>query len=115
MTLLAISALRKNFGAVEVLKGVDFTVEKGDFVCLLGPSGCGKSTLLRCIAGLETVTSGEIEIGGEPMSGVPPAGRNLAMVFQSYALYPHLSVKSNMAFGLKLQGMPRTEIDRRVN
>ncbi len=114
MSQLSVHALRKNFGAVEVLKGVSFEAEAGDFICLLGPSGCGKSTLLRCIAGLEQVTGGSIGIGGKDMTGVPPAERNLAMVFQSYALYPHLSVRSNMAFGLKLQGMARAEIDRRV-
>ena len=115
MSQLSVRALKKNFGTVEVLKGVSFAADAGDFICLLGPSGCGKSTLLRCIAGLEQVTAGAIDIGGRDMTGVPPAERNLAMVFQSYALYPHLSVRSNMAFGLKLQGMARAEIDRRVN
>ncbi len=112
--VLAINSLRKSFGAVEVLRGIDFTAETGEFICLLGPSGCGKSTLLRCIAGLETITSGTVEIGGRDMTDVPPAERNLAMVFQNYALYPHLNVRKNMGFGLNLQGMPRAEIDKRV-
>ncbi len=112
--VLEITGLRKSFGTVEVLRGVDFTAEPGEFVCLLGPSGCGKSTLLRCIAGLEAVTAGRIAISGREMTGVPPAERDLAMVFQNYALYPHLNVKKNMGFGLALQGMKRDEIDRRV-
>ncbi len=114
MAVLKVRALKKSFGAVEVLRGIDFDADVGEFICLLGPSGCGKSTLLRCIAGLETVTGGSIEIGGRDMTDVPPAQRNLAMVFQNYALYPHLSVKKNMGFGLALQGMPRAEIDKRV-
>ena len=114
MSVLSIRSLRKSFGAVEVLRGFDFTAEQGEFICLLGPSGCGKSTLLRCIAGLESVTSGTVEIDGRDMTGVPPAERNLAMVFQNYALYPHLNVRKNMGFGLALQGMARAEIDRRV-
>jgi multiple sugar transport system ATP-binding protein len=114
VTALTIRNLCKNFGATEVLKGLSFDVEHGDFISLLGPSGCGKSTLLRCIAGLEQTTAGEIEIDGKSVTGVPPAERNLAMVFQSYALYPHLNVRNNMAFGLKLQGMSRVEIERRV-
>ena len=114
MNVLSVRDLRKSFGAVEVLRGVDFTAEAGEFICLLGPSGCGKSTLLRCIAGLEQVTSGQIEIGGRDMTGVNPALRDLAMVFQNYALYPHLNVRKNMSFGLALQGMKRAEIDKRV-
>ena len=114
MTVLSIRNLYKAFGATEVLKGISFDVDQGDFISLLGPSGCGKSTLLRCIAGLEETTTGDIEIDGQSVMGVLPAKRNLAMVFQSYALYPHLSVRNNMAFGLKLQGMSREEIDRRV-
>lgn len=114
MAMLDIRGLRKNFGALEVLRGIDFSADAGEFICLLGPSGCGKSTLLRCIAGLETITAGEIVIDGRQMANVPPAERNLAMVFQSYALYPHLNVSKNMGFGLGLQGMKRGEIDRRV-
>ncbi len=114
MGALEVRDLRKSFGAVEVLRGVSFTADVGDFLCLLGPSGCGKSTLLRCIAGLETVTSGAVVIQGQDMTQVLPSERNLAMVFQSYALYPHLNVRKNMAFGLTLQGMKRTEIETRV-
>ena len=114
MEVLNVRGLKKSFGAVEVLRGIDFSADVGEFICLLGPSGCGKSTLLRCIAGLETVSGGQIEIGGRDMTGVNPAERDLAMVFQNYALYPHLNVRKNMSFGLVLQGMKRPEIDRRV-
>ncbi len=114
MNVLSVRNLRKSFGTVDVLRGVDFTAELGEFICLLGPSGCGKSTLLRCIAGLEQVSGGQIEIGGRDMTGVNPSERDLAMVFQNYALYPHLNVRKNMSFGLSLQGMKRPEIDRRV-
>ena len=114
MEVLNVRGLKKSFGAVEVLRGIDFSADVGEFICLLGPSGCGKSTLLRCIAGLETVSGGQIEIGGHDMTGVNPAERDLAMVFQNYALYPHLNVRKNMSFGLVLQGMKRPEIDRRV-
>ncbi len=112
--MLELRNLHKAFGATSVLRGISFAADPGEFICLLGPSGCGKSTLLRCIAGLETVTSGEVLIDGREMSAVPPAERNLAMVFQSYALYPHLNVRRNMGFGLSLQGVKRAEIDRRV-
>jgi multiple sugar transport system ATP-binding protein len=95
--------IRKNFGPVAVLKGVDLEIADGEFVSLVGPSGCGKSTLLRIIAGLETQTSGRIEIGGEAVDGMAPAARNLAMVFQSYALYPHLSVFDNIAVPLRMR------------
>lgn len=114
MAVLDIRNLRKTFGATEVLRAISFSADVGEFICLLGPSGCGKSTLLRCIAGLEAITSGEVMIEGREMSNVPPAERNLAMVFQSYALYPHLNVRKNMGFGLSLQGMKRAEIDKRV-
>lgn len=114
MGALDIRDLRKSFGGVEVLRGIDFSAEAGEFVCLLGPSGCGKSTLLRCIAGLETITSGSVTIEGRDMTHVPPAERNLAMVFQSYALYPHMNVRKNMGFGLALQGMKRAEVEVRV-
>ncbi len=114
MGVLNVRGLTKSFGAVEVLRGVDFQATAGEFICLLGPSGCGKSTLLRCIAGLETVTGGVIEIEGRDMTGVPPAQRDLAMVFQNYALYPHLNVRKNMGFGLALQGLARSEIAARV-
>jgi multiple sugar transport system ATP-binding protein len=114
MGALEIRDLKKTFGTVDVLRGINFSAEEGEFVCLLGPSGCGKSTLLRCIAGLESITSGSVEIQGRDMTNVPPSERNLAMVFQSYALYPHLNVRKNMGFGLSLQGMKRVDIEARV-
>jgi len=111
---LRVSGLRKAFGAVEVLKGIDLQLPDGAFVSFLGPSGCGKSTLLRCIAGLEDLTEGSIHLGDRDITDMPSARRDIAMVFQNYALYPHMSVRKNMAFGLALNGMPRVEIDRRV-
>ena len=104
----------KSFGPVEVLRDIDLEIEDGAFVVFVGPSGCGKSTLLRVIAGLEELTSGTIEIGGRVVNDVAPADRGIAMVFQSYALYPHMSVRENLAFGLKLQQLPRDEIDALV-
>ncbi len=104
----------KAFGAVEVLRDINLEIEDGAFVVFVGPSGCGKSTLLRVIAGLEELTSGEVEIGGRVVNGVAPADRGIAMVFQSYALYPHMTVRENMAFALKLQGLPREEIETLV-
>ena len=114
MAELRVSGLRKAFGAVEVLKGIDLQLPDGAFVSFLGPSGCGKSTLLRCIAGLEDLTEGSIHLGDRDITDMPSARRDIAMVFQNYALYPHMSVRKNMAFGLALNGMPRVEIDRRV-
>jgi sn-glycerol 3-phosphate transport system ATP-binding protein len=101
-------------GGVEAVKGVSLEVADGAFVVLVGPSGCGKSTLLRMIAGLETVSSGEIRIGGRAVNEVEPAERDIAMVFQNYALYPHMSVHANMAYGLKNRGMAKPEIERRI-
>jgi len=98
----------------EAIKGVDVDVADGQFCVLVGPSGCGKSTLLRMVAGLETVTAGEIDIGGRVVNQVEPADRDIAMVFQNYALYPHMSVYNNMAYGLRNRGMPKPEIDTRV-
>ncbi len=98
----------------EAIKGVDVDVADGQFCVLVGPSGCGKSTLLRMVAGLETITSGEIDIGGRIVNQVEPADRDIAMVFQNYALYPHMSVYNNMAYGLRNRGMPKGEIDTRV-
>jgi sn-glycerol 3-phosphate transport system ATP-binding protein len=98
----------------EAIKGVDVDVADGQFCVLVGPSGCGKSTLLRMVAGLETITSGEIEIGGRVVNQVEPADRDIAMVFQNYALYPHMSVYNNMAYGLRNRGMPKPEIETRV-
>ena len=101
-------------GGVQAVKGIDLEIDNHEFVVLVGPSGCGKSTTLRMIAGLEEITRGEIAIGGEVVNDVPPRDRDIAMVFQNYALYPHMSVFENMAFGLKLRKFPKTEIQRRV-
>jgi multiple sugar transport system ATP-binding protein len=115
MAEIEIRALRKAFDGAEVLKGVDLTIADGEFISLVGPSGCGKSTLLRIIAGLEPQSSGEIWIDGASADGVRPSARNLAMVFQSYALYPHLSVFDNIAFPLAAQHMPRAAIGQKVD
>jgi len=104
----------KSFGDVSVLRDVNLHIADGEFVVFVGPSGCGKSTLLRIIAGLEDITSGELTIGGKRMNEIPPAERGIAMVFQSYALYPHMNLYDNMAFGLKLAKVPRPEIDGAV-
>src|SRR6187401_2637837 len=115
MASVAIRDVRKAFGATAVIHGVDITIGDGEFVVLVGPSGCGKSTLLRMIAGLENITGGEIRIGDRVVNNVPPKERDIAMVFQNYALYPHMTVAANMGFSLKLRGAPKTEIDSRVN
>ncbi|RWB23029.1 MAG: ABC transporter ATP-binding protein [Mesorhizobium sp.] len=114
MGSLNIENVKKAFGPVEVLKGIDLEVNDGEFVVFVGPSGCGKSTLLRVIAGLEDSTSGRVLIDGDDVSVTPPAKRGIAMVFQTYALYPHLTVKNNMGLGLKQAGTPSAEIDRRI-
>ena len=106
--------LRKSYGAVEVIHGLDLDVADGEFVVLVGPSGCGKSTLLRMIAGLESITSGKIAIGERVVNHLPPAERDIAMVFQNYALYPHKTVAANMGFALKLRGMPKREVRKKV-
>ncbi|RYH01352.1 sn-glycerol-3-phosphate ABC transporter ATP-binding protein UgpC [Salipiger sp. IMCC34102] len=115
MARVVLNALRKSFGAVEVIKGVDLDVEDGEFCVFVGPSGCGKSTLLRMISGLEEVTSGTIEIGGADVTRAEPSKRGIAMVFQSYALYPHLTVRENMGFGLSLARMPKDQIAAEVD
>src|SRR6188472_1514930 len=107
MATLTISRLFKRFGSVEVLKGIDLEARTGEFIALVGPSGCGKSTLLAMIAGLESVTSGEIRIGDRIVNSVAPKDRDIAMVFQSYALYPTMTVKQNMAFGMESRGVPK--------
>ncbi len=107
--------IKKNYGNLEVIHGVNLDIEDGSFVVLLGPSGCGKSTLLRMIAGLEKVTSGDVMIGGIRVNDVHPKDRNIAMVFQNYALYAHMSVKDNMSFSLVLAKRPQSEIDEKVN
>jgi multiple sugar transport system ATP-binding protein len=114
MASLSVRNVSKSFGAVEVLKGVNLDVEAGEFVVLVGPSGCGKSTLLAMIAGLETVSSGEIAIGGRLVNNVPPKDRDIAMVFQSYALYPTMTVRQNITFGMESRGVPRAEQARAV-
>ena len=106
--------VKKAFGAVEVLKGVDLEIADGEFVVFVGPSGCGKSTQLRTIAGLEEATTGQVSIGGRVVNDLSPSDRGIAMVFQSYALYPHMTAYENMAFGLKLAKADKAEIDRRV-
>src|SRR5262249_47221395 len=114
MASVAIRDVRKAFGAIEVIRGVDVLIDDGEFVVLVGPSGCGKSTLLRMIAGLENITSGEICIGERVVNRVPPKERDIAMVFQNYALYPHMTVAANMGFSLMLRGAPKGEIEQRV-
>jgi len=114
MTALSLSKINKSFGKVHVLKDIDLDVTEGEFVVFVGPSGCGKSTLLRVIAGLEDATSGEIFIGGEQVNMTPPAKRGIAMVFQTYALYPHLTVRGNMALALKQAREPKDVIEARI-
>ncbi len=114
MAHIQLADVRKSFGALEVIKGVDLEVRSGEFMVFVGPSGCGKSTLLRLIAGLEDISSGALAFDGEVMNRLPPAKRGIAMVFQSYALYPHMTVFDNMAFGMKLAGQDKAERDRRV-
>ena len=114
MAEVAISDLRKSFGALEILHGVSIDIAEGEFVVLVGPSGCGKSTLLRMLAGLEHVTSGEIRIGDRVVNDLPPKDRDIAMVFQNYALYPHMTVAENMAFSLTLRAAPKDEIAAKV-
>ena len=110
MTTVSLTGARKSFGAVEVLKGIDLASEDGEFLVFVGPSGCGKSTLLRVIAGLEDLDAGDVEIGGVRVNDLPPSERGIAMVFQSYALYPHMTVAENLGFSLKLAGMPKADI-----
>ena len=114
MARVQLSRVRKAFGATTVLRDIDLTIEDGEFVVFVGPSGCGKSTLLRIVAGLETASEGEIRLDGQPVNDVSPAERGVAMVFQSYALYPHMTVFDNMAFALKLAKTPRPAIDQAV-
>jgi len=114
MSSLTISKLCKSFGDLEVLKGIDLEAETGEFIALVGPSGCGKSTLLAMIAGLESVTSGEIRIGGRLVNSVAPKDRDIAMVFQSYALYPTMTVRQNITFGMESRGVPKAKQDEAV-
>ncbi|MDC1059295.1 sn-glycerol-3-phosphate ABC transporter ATP-binding protein UgpC [Planktomarina temperata] len=115
MSFLDINNATKSYGAVKVLHETDISVDEGEFLVLVGPSGCGKSTLLNMIAGLEEVTSGDIAIKGRSMTGVKPADRNIAMVFQSYALYPTMNVGQNIAFGLEMHGVPKPDRDKAVD
>ncbi|RLJ58878.1 carbohydrate ABC transporter ATP-binding protein (CUT1 family) [Litoreibacter meonggei] len=114
MATIKLDNIKKSFGKTDVIHGVDIDIADGEFIVIVGPSGCGKSTLLRMVAGLETVTSGEITIDGAQVNGVEPMDRDIAMVFQNYALYPHMSVEENMAYGLKIAKTPKAEITERV-
>jgi multiple sugar transport system ATP-binding protein len=114
MAAVTLAGVRKSFGSTEVVHGVDVAIADGEFCVLVGPSGCGKSTLLRMIAGLEEISGGEIRIGSRVVNRVPPKERDIAMVFQNYALYPHMTVQDNMAFSLKLAGRPAAEVRQRV-
>ena len=114
MASIGLDNIVKAYGSLEVIHGVSVDIEDGDFVVLVGPSGCGKSTLLRMIAGLEDITAGTLSIGGMVVNNLPPKKRNIAMVFQNYALYPHMTVGQNMGFSLKLGGVPKAEIGRKV-
>ncbi|KQV12258.1 sugar ABC transporter ATP-binding protein [Rhizobium sp. Root1203] len=114
MAPVTIQGIKKVYGTVKVVHGVNIEVANGEFVVLVGPSGCGKSTLLRMVAGLEGITEGEILIGGRVVNSIPPKERDVAMVFQNYALYPHMTVAENMGFSLKLAARPKADIDRRV-
>jgi len=114
MSQLSLKRLEKSFNEARIIKGIDLDVSEGEFVVFVGPSGCGKSTLLRMIAGLEDVSAGEIEIGGNIVNDLPPVQRGIAMVFQSYALYPHMSVYENIAFPLRVEKLPQAEVDNRV-
>jgi multiple sugar transport system ATP-binding protein len=114
MATVDIREVRKAFGTTQILHGVSVSIEDGQFVVLVGPSGCGKSTLLRMLAGLENITGGEIAIGGRVVNNVPPKDRDIAMVFQNYALYPHMTVFQNMAFSMKLAGAPKEHMEQEV-
>ena len=114
MADLTLRGIKKAYGSLHILHGIDLDIKSGEFIVFVGPSGCGKSTLLRSIAGLEEITAGTLEIAGEVVNDVPPSKRGIAMVFQSYALYPHMTVYDNMAFGMKIARESKTEIDRRV-
>ncbi len=114
MASLLLKDVAKSYGPVDVLRNINLDIKTGELIVFVGPSGCGKSTLLRMIAGLERITGGTLEIDGEKMNDVPPAQRGIAMVFQSYALYPHMTVRDNMAFGMKIAKKPKAEIDGSV-
>ncbi|WP_345899941.1 ABC transporter ATP-binding protein, partial [Martelella sp. UBA3392] len=115
MAELSLKSVRKSYGKVEVIKGVDLDIKDGEFVVFVGPSGCGKSTLLRMIAGLEDITDGTLEIGGKTVNDLQPKERGIAMVFQTYAIFPHMSVRENVAFGLTIAGVPKKEKEEAVS
>ena len=115
MAQVSLKKLVKRYGALEIVHGIDLDIADKEFIALVGPSGCGKSTTLRMVAGLEPISGGDIEIGGRVVNDLPPRDRNISMVFQSYALYPHMSVRENMGFSLKIAKVPQPEIDQRVN
>jgi len=115
MATVELNNVKKRFGSVEVIHGVSTTIADGEFIVIVGPSGCGKSTLLRMVAGLESISEGEIGIGGKTVNDLEPMDRDIAMVFQNYALYPHMSVRENMGYGLKIAKIPKAEIDEKVN
>src|ERR1700741_1656357 len=115
MGQITLQGVRKSFGPVNIIKDANLEIDEGAFVVFVGPSGCGKTTLLGLIAGLEDVSGGQILIDGKNVVDVPPAKRGLSMVFQSYALYPHMSVRNNIAFGLKMAGLPKPEIESKVS
>jgi lactose/L-arabinose transport system ATP-binding protein len=114
MSGISLKGVRKSYGQTEVVHGVDLEIASGEFCVFVGPSGCGKSTLLRMIAGLEDISAGTVSIEGDVVNEVEPSARGLSMVFQSYALYPHMSVRDNMSFGLRMTGTPKAEVERRV-
>ena len=114
MATVTLKDIKKSFGSTDVIHGINMEIEDGEFIVIVGPSGCGKSTLLRMVAGLETVTSGEVMIAGERANEKEPMDRDIAMVFQNYALYPHMSVRQNMGYGLKIAGLPKDEIKAKV-
>ena len=115
MASVSIRDVHKSFGEVRVIRGISMEIADGEFVVMVGPSGCGKSTLLRMIAGLETIDAGSIAVGGRVVNDVAPKDRDMAMVFQNYALYPHMNVYQNMSYGLRIQRLSKEEISRRVN
>src|SRR5689334_7094748 len=114
MAMVTLKSVKKNYGPVKAIHGVDMEIQDGEFIVIVGPSGCGKSTLLRMVAGLEAITGGEIVIGDRVVNDIEPADRDIAMVFQNYALYPHMSVYENMSYGLRIRGMDKAGIEQRV-
>lgn len=114
MAKVTLKGVKKSFGPTDVIHGIDVEIDDGEFIVIVGPSGCGKSTLLRMVAGLETVSAGEVLIGGTRANDLEPMDRDIAMVFQNYALYPHMSVRQNMGYGLKIAGLPKAEINAKV-